>query len=158
MAIKGMFGTRPDIQASKGKMKGGGRLWIAGIDGIKTTIFGRLQRARGIRFPHTLEPVYYEQLASERRVVRYKRGQPIRRFERISGRARAEALDCLVYAFAARAALTNVNFDAREDRLKHPAASRASIASLSLLSWPIKRFDRQMPVSRFSTCETKLTA
>jgi phage terminase large subunit GpA-like protein len=43
--------------------------------------------------------------ASERRVVRYVRGQPIRRFERVSGRARAEALDCLVYATAARHAL-----------------------------------------------------
>jgi hypothetical protein len=82
MAIKGMYGTRPDIQASKGKMKGGGRLWIAG-DGIKTTIFSRLQRGQMIGFSHTLDPVYYEQLASERRVVRYKRGQPIRRFERI---------------------------------------------------------------------------
>jgi phage terminase large subunit GpA-like protein len=130
MAIKGMYGTRPDIQASKGKMKGGGRLWIAGVDGIKTTIFSRLQRGQMIRFSHNLEPAYFEQLASERRVVRYKRGQPVRRFERISGRARAEALDCLVYAFSARAAVTNVNFDAREDRLKNPTTQRASIAAL----------------------------
>jgi phage terminase large subunit GpA-like protein len=130
MAIKGMYGTRPDIQASKGKMRGGGRLWIAGVDGLKTTIFSRLQRGQMVRFSRTLEPVYYEQLSSERRVVRYKRGQPVRRFERISGRARAEALDCLVYAFAARAAVTNVNFDAREERLKNPRTTRASIAAL----------------------------
>jgi phage terminase large subunit GpA-like protein len=104
-------------------------LWIAGVDGIKTTIFSRLQRGQLIRFSHTLEPVYFEQLASECRVVRYKRGQPIRRFERISGRARAEALDCLTYAFAARSAVANINFDAREERLKNPATSRASIAS-----------------------------
>ena len=58
-------------------------------------------RPRGIRFSHSLEPIYYEQLASERRVVRYSRGQPVRRFERI-GRIRAEALDCLTYANAAR--------------------------------------------------------
>jgi phage terminase large subunit GpA-like protein len=77
-----------------------------------------------------LEPVYFEQLASERRVVRYKRGQPIRRFERISGRARAEALDCLVYAFAARAVVINVIFEAREERLKNPTMQRASIAAL----------------------------
>jgi phage terminase large subunit GpA-like protein len=83
-----------------------------------------------IRFSSTLEPVYYEQLSSEHRVVRYKRGLPVRRFERISGRSRAEALDCLVYAFAARAAVTNVNFDAREERLKNPTTTRASIAAL----------------------------
>jgi phage terminase large subunit GpA-like protein len=136
MAIKGMYGTRPDIQASKSKMKGGGRLWIAGVDGIKTTIFSRLQRGQMIRFSRTLEPVYYEQLSSERRVVRYKRGLPIRRFERISGRARAEALDCLVYAFAARAAVASVNFDVREERLKNPATRRESIATLLAAQLP----------------------
>jgi phage terminase large subunit GpA-like protein len=130
MAIKGMYGTRPDIQASKGKMKGGGRLWNAGVDGIRTTIFSRLQLGQMIRFSRTLEPVYYEQLSS------YKRGLPIRRFERISGRARAEALDCLVYAFAARAAVTNINFEAREERLKNPATRRESAAALLAAQLP----------------------
>jgi phage terminase large subunit GpA-like protein len=130
MAIKGQYGTRPDIKASEGKIKGGGRLWIVGTDGVKTQIFSRLQRGQGIRFSHTLEPVYFEQLASERRVVRYKRGQPVRRFERISGRARAEALDCLVYAFGARASLPHFNFSAREERLKNPSAPRKSLAEL----------------------------
>jgi phage terminase large subunit GpA-like protein len=130
MAIKGMYGTRPDILASKGKMKGGGRLWIAGVDGIKTQIFSRLQRGQGIKFSHSLEAVYYEQLASERRVVRYKRGQPVRRFERITGRARAEALDCLTYNFAARAALPHFGFTAREEYLKNPSAPRQNIAAM----------------------------
>jgi phage terminase large subunit GpA-like protein len=69
-------------------------------------------------------------------VVRYKRGLPIRRFERISGRARAEALDCLVYAFAARAAVASVNFDVREERLKNPATRRESIATLLAAQLP----------------------
>src|SRR5262249_51675627 len=42
----------------------------------------------------TLEAAYFEQLTCERLIVRYQRGQPVRRFERIPGR-RAEALDCL---------------------------------------------------------------
>jgi phage terminase large subunit GpA-like protein len=130
LAIKGMFGNRPDIQASKGKMKGGGRLWIAGVDGIKTKIFSRLQRGQQIRFSHTLEPVYFEQLASERRVIRYKRGQPVRRFERISGRVRAEALDALVYSFAARAERSHFGFAARENYLRNPNAPRESIAAI----------------------------
>ena len=46
MAIKGVAGARPSIQASKGKVRGG-RLWLVGVDTVKTTIFSRLA-ARGI--------------------------------------------------------------------------------------------------------------
>jgi phage terminase large subunit GpA-like protein len=83
-----------------------------------------------IRFSASLEAVYYEQLASERRTIRYRKGQPIRRFERISGRVRAEAWDCLVYAFAARAAIPNFGFAMREEHLKNPTAPRRSLAEL----------------------------
>jgi phage terminase large subunit GpA-like protein len=116
MAIKGMAGARPAIQVSKSKVNKRGNFWIVGVDSIKLTIFTRLQRSQLIRFSTSLEPVYFEQLASEKRVVRYKAGQPVRRFERISGRARAEALDCLVYAFAARSACP-VQLDRREAEL-----------------------------------------
>lgn len=130
MAIKGMYGNRPSIQASKAKVKGG-RLWLVGVDVVKTTIFNRLQRGQLIRFSHDLEPVYYEQLASERRVIRYKRGLPTRRFERVSGRAKAEALDCLCYAFACRSAVT-IHFDAREQTLRNvPVDRRAVIKQLA---------------------------
>lgn len=55
------------------------------------------------------------QLRNVRCVVRKIRGQPVRRFERKSG-MRAEALDCVVYAFAARTLVT-ANLDRREDDL-----------------------------------------
>lgn len=58
---------------------------------------------------------YFEQLASERRVIRYKRRQPSRRFERILGR-RAESLDALVDATAARQPV-QINFDQRAAEL-----------------------------------------
>jgi phage terminase large subunit GpA-like protein len=99
-AGKGLFGARPGFAMAKGK-RIGGRLALIGVDTIKNVIFDRLQRGRGIRFSKSLESVYFEQLASERRVIRYSRGQPVRRFER-TGRTRAEALDCLTYAYAAR--------------------------------------------------------
>jgi phage terminase large subunit GpA-like protein len=111
---KGMAGARPPFAMSKGK-KVGNRLAIIGVDTIKSTIFDKLHHGRGIRFSDTLEEVYYEQLASERRVVRYSRGQPTRRFERV-GRARAEALDALVYAHAARSSF-KITFDHREVEL-----------------------------------------
>ena len=115
MAIKGASGTRPAIQASRSKVKGG-RLWIVGSDGLKSTIFDRLQRGKMIRLSDSLEPVFFEQLSSERRVVRYRRGQPVRTFERIPGR-RAEALDALTYAFAARQAAP-VQLDQRAEELR----------------------------------------
>ena len=121
MAIKGAGGARPSIQVSKGKLKGGGRIWIAGVDTIKTTIFSRLQRGASIRFSQSLEAVYFEQLASERRVIRYTRGKPVRRFERIAGK-RAEALDALCYAFAARSAAP-IQLDQRADELRSIAVA-----------------------------------
>jgi len=115
LAIKGANGNRPWIEASKSKVRGG-RLWIVGVDGIKANVVARLARGRSIRFSDTLPPVWFEQLASERAVVRYTRGQPVRRFERIPGR-RAEALDCVVYAIAARQ-IVNVNFEERAAALR----------------------------------------
>jgi phage terminase large subunit GpA-like protein len=127
-AGKGLFGARPGFAMAKGK-RIANKLALIGVDTIKSIIFERLQRGRGIRFSRSLEPVYYEQLASERRVVRYSRGQPTRRFERVSGRARAEALDCLVYAHAARQAVS-VPFDRREAELRNAEQPRRSFASM----------------------------
>jgi phage terminase large subunit GpA-like protein len=126
-AGKGLNGARPAFQMAKGK-KIGGKLALIGVDGLKNIIFDRLQRGRGVRFSRSLEPVYYEQLASERRVLRYVRGQPVRRFER-TGRTRNEALDCLVYAFAARQSV-NIIYDRREAELRNVAPPRRSIASM----------------------------
>ncbi|WP_245269877.1 phage terminase large subunit family protein [Nitrobacter hamburgensis] len=123
LAIKGVNGTRPWIERSKQKIKGG-YLWIVGVDGIKSTVYSRLRRSNMIRFSRDLPTVWYEQLASERVVVRYSRGQPARRFERISGKD-AEALDCTVYAFAARQ-VVNVNWAQRREvlRTNEPAAKK----------------------------------
>jgi phage terminase large subunit GpA-like protein len=131
VAGKGVSGTRPAIAASHTK---GSRLFLVGVDGLKAQILTRLNSGRSIRFSASLEAVFYEQLASERRVVRYVRGQPLRRFERIPGR-RAEALDCVVYAFAARHLVT-ANLDRREEELASPAAPppRATVVRSNWLS------------------------
>ena len=127
-AGKGMYGARPSFAMAKGR-KVADRLVLVGVDTIRNAIFDRLQRARGVRFSHSLEPVYYEQLASERRVVRYSRGMPVKRFERVSSRQRAEALDALVCATAARSAVT-VSFDRREAEVRQKELPRRSIASM----------------------------
>ncbi|MDD3798427.1 MAG: phage terminase large subunit family protein [Novosphingobium sp.] len=117
VAGKGVAGNRPALQMSKSK---GTRLFLVGVDGIKASLLQRLSRGRSIRFSNTLTEEWFEQLASERRIIRYLRGRPIRQFVRIAGR-RAEALDCVVYATAARELVT-ANPDRREEEL----ASRAT--------------------------------
>jgi phage terminase large subunit GpA-like protein len=126
---KGMYGNRPGFQMAKGK-RIAGKLALIGVDVLKSVIFDRLARGQGIRFSRSLEANYFEQLASQRRVVRYHRGMPTRRFEMVSARARKEALDCLTYGWAARQALGNINFAMREEYLKNPGAPRRSLAEL----------------------------
>lgn len=105
-AIKGDGGKRPIIApAAKQKIDRGLRLFIVGVDEIKAHLMMRMSRGETVRFSKSLEPVWYEQVTSERRVIRYVKGMPVRRFERKTG-AKAEALDCLVYAFAIRHVLT----------------------------------------------------
>jgi phage terminase large subunit GpA-like protein len=114
---KGVAGSRPAITRSSVKST---PMFLIGVDGLKGQILTRLARGRTIRFSQSLEPAFFEQVASERRVLRYVRGQPFRRFERIPGK-RAEALDCLVYGLAARQIVT-VNLDRREAELSTMAA------------------------------------
>lgn len=131
MALKGVPGTRPICEPSKSKVKGG-RLFLAGVDTIKSTIYDRLSRGRSLRLSHTLELAYFEQLASEKKVVRYARGQPTRRFERKVGR-RAEALDCVVYAWAARQ-MVAVQLDAREAELRRPPEAEVEFVGRQFIS------------------------
>jgi phage terminase large subunit GpA-like protein len=126
-AGKGQAGSYPVLRMAKAKTKSahGGRLALLGVDTIKGVIFSRLQHGRSIRFSKSVleaSPTYFEQLCSERRVVRYVRGRPVRRFERKTHSARAEALDCAVYAWAARS-IVQVPLDAREDQLRRIEAA-----------------------------------
>ena len=125
LAIKGVAGNRPFIERTRQKNMRGA-LWIVGVDGIKAHLAARLTRGTSIRFSNTLPASWYEQLASERAVVRFTMGQPKRRFERIPGR-QAEALDCTVYATAARQILTTLNWDARAEALRNPEITAAPV-------------------------------
>jgi phage terminase large subunit GpA-like protein len=117
-ATKGTAGfARPAFKQSAAlKGQASQRLYIIGVDAIKSILFQRLQRAQTIRFSNTLGPEYFEQLASERRVIKYMRGRPEPRFERVPGR-RAETLDCWVMAYAAREGCA-IALDTREQSLR----------------------------------------
>jgi len=111
-ALKGATGNRPSIKASDTK---GAKLFIVGVDGLKGQLASRLTRGRTVRFSDRLEARFYEELASERLIMRYVRGAPVRLWERIPGR-RAESLDCVVYGMAVRGLVT-ANMDRREEEV-----------------------------------------
>jgi len=128
---KGVSGfSRPFIQRSTTK---GAPLFLVGVDAIKAQLFNRLARGAGLRFSADLAPVFFEQLASERRVVRYVKGAPVRRFERIPGK-RAETLDATVYAIAARN-LLGLDMERRAAELSTPAAAVPKTKAVIKSSW-----------------------
>lgn len=114
VAIKGQSqrGKAPIGKASKvdvnykGKtLKNGALLYPVGGDTIKTTLFGRLKHnevgAGYLHFHMKTTSEYFEQLTAEKQVLKYSRGGfPIREWVKKPS-ARNEALDCLVYAYAA---------------------------------------------------------
>ena len=111
VSVKGVPGfSRPFLQKSGSRL-----LWLVGTDAIKSQLFNRVSRGSAIHFGEDLEPVFFEQFASERRIVRYSRGMPQARFERIKGK-RAETLDATVYAWAARQ-LIGQNMDRRAEEV-----------------------------------------
>jgi phage terminase large subunit GpA-like protein len=112
---------RPLVERSKAR---GIVLQLVGLDVAKQRLLNALQAGTGWRFSDTLSEEWFAQLTAERRVVKYSRGQPVARFERIVGK-RAEALDCVVYALAARA-LVGIAPERRE----------AEVASVTTLPKP----------------------
>ena len=98
-------GSKVDVSWQGRVLKRGVTLYQLGTDTIKTTLFGRLRHneAGGIgtlHFGMAADQEYFRQLTSERQALRYHRGFPIREWVKKAG-DRNEALDCVVYAYAA---------------------------------------------------------
>ncbi len=128
-AIKGVpgFGRPAFKQSAALRSRGAQRLYLVGVDSVKSLLFQRLKRGQSIRFSSSLDASYFEQLASERLVTKFARGRPERRFELVPGR-RNECLDTLVYCHAAREGCA-IALDAREQalRLNPPATPRQTV-------------------------------
>ena len=98
-------GNKVDVSFQGRVLKRGVTLYQLGTDTIKTTLFGRLRHneAGGVGtlyFGMAADEEYFKQLTSERQALRYHRGFPIREWVKKAG-DRNEALDCVVYAYAA---------------------------------------------------------
>lgn len=116
MAIKGMNTQgkpvigRPTLQdvSFLGKvLKRGLKLFPVGSDTAKGIIYGRLRTPGDgpgcIHFPRGLEEEYFAQLTAEKLVTKLVKLRPRR--EWVKTRARNEALDTFVYAYAAASAI-----------------------------------------------------
>jgi phage terminase large subunit GpA-like protein len=89
----------PPVRKSKTK----NRLFIVGVDGLKSLIYSRLRLDTFgpgyMHFHREAGDEYFKQLTAEKRVTKYVRGFPKQVWTLT--RPRNEALDCVVYALAA---------------------------------------------------------
>ena len=101
---KALVGKPTKQQALKGRPV---LVFPVGTDTAKDTLFGRLEIEEPgpgyCHFPREREREYFEQFAAERPVTRYRRGQPYRVWEKVSGGARNEAIDLRVLNMVALA-------------------------------------------------------
>ena len=96
-------GSRVDVNWRGRTVKKGVTLYMLGTDTIKTTLFGRMRHSEGLsslNFGLAADQEYFQQLTAERQRLRFHRGYPIREWVKKPS-ARNEALDCLVYGYAA---------------------------------------------------------
>lgn len=89
---------RPSVKEGQ-RVKGKLRALILGVDSLKLQVLKEFQAGR-LRLPNHLSSDYFDQLAAERLEVRFVRGASRMKWIKQDG-ARAEALDCAVYALAA---------------------------------------------------------
>ena len=133
-AIKGQGGPQR-VWRPAAKKEGGVRLFIVGVDQIKTEIMERLaaepfidaaavpcrddqgcgRNPQAIRVSASLTDAWFEQVTAERRFIRYVRNRAVIEFRPIRSGIRNEGLDCLVYAMAARRG-ARIDFDERAMR------------------------------------------
>lgn len=114
--IKGVGGHGVPIwRESKEKRKDGGRLYLVGVHSAKMNIYQSLVIQKHgdsfIHFSNRLPLEWYQQLIAEEIVTERKSGRVFEVFVNPKGK-RNEALDLMVYAMAARAAIP-VNFKRR---------------------------------------------
>ncbi len=117
-AVKGLSVAGKPI-ANKPTYVGKNRavLYGVGTDSAKEAIFARLSTDSNqstLHFPSDVDEEYFKQLTAEKRVAKFIRGRKSLVWKQT--RPRNEALDCLVYCFAAIYIL-NPNWDLIESRI-----------------------------------------
>jgi phage terminase large subunit GpA-like protein len=88
------------------RLKTNAPLFVLGVDTIKTTLYGRLEKVLGagpgfIHLPNFFDEELCNQLTSEVRVRAFIKGRPVTVWKPRAKGARQEAQDCWVYGYAA---------------------------------------------------------
>lgn len=96
--------SKVDVNFRGQTMKWGAEVYPVGSDTIKSVLYSRFKLEEVgpgyIHFHAALEPEFFTQITSEKQIVRYVKGFPVREWVK-KANARNEALDCAVYAYAA---------------------------------------------------------
>jgi phage terminase large subunit GpA-like protein len=96
--------SKVDLNWKGRTIKSGAEVYPVGTDTIKSTVFARLKLNEPgpgyFHFHAELPRDYFDQLTAEKQITRYVKGFPVREWVKKSG-ARNEALDTLVYGYAA---------------------------------------------------------
>lgn len=107
-AIKGMAGPGRLIWPKRATRAGKTRadLFVIGVDTAKDVLFGRLKKVTEpgpgyVHFDADTDETYLEQLTNEVVVSKMHMGRRVRLYKPRTSGARVEALDCMVYAYAA---------------------------------------------------------
>jgi phage terminase large subunit GpA-like protein len=122
--------SKVDVNSFGKSLKRGASVYPVGSDTIKTTLFGRLRHNEigpgFLHFHNETGTEYFEQLTAEKQALRFVKGFPVREWVKKPS-ARNEALDCLVYAYAALNLMyqrydRRTIWDQLERRLEQPTA------------------------------------
>jgi phage terminase large subunit GpA-like protein len=110
---------------------------IVGTDTAKGLLFSRLGLSEFgpgyIHFPRDVDDEWFKQLTAEKLMTKHVKGIPTRVWKKV--RARNEALDCAVYAFAAYGSL-NANLERIAQRIAHRMETQAEKAATKETSDP----------------------
>lgn len=127
-AVKGVAGEGKPVVQKSPKPRTPGKapktMFAVGVDGVKGSILSNLSRKEAgpgyCHFPLNYPNEFFEQLTAEKRVTKYRKGFPYR--EWVKTRARNEALDIRVYAYAAISILNPIwhSFKSKEEQPKRP--------------------------------------
>ena len=122
--------SKVDLNSAGKSLKRGASVYPVGGDTIKTTLFGRLRHNEigpgFLHFHNETGTEYFEQLTAEKQALRFVKGFQVREWVKKPS-ARNEALDCLVYAYAALNLMyqrydRRTIWDQLERRLEQPTA------------------------------------
>jgi phage terminase large subunit GpA-like protein len=148
-AVKGREGSLP-IFPARASNTNKGKVYIVGVDSAKETIHEWLKRTEAgpgyVHFSDRCDSEFFNQLASEKKVLKYKNGYTYYRWVKDPNR-RNEAFDCFVYALAALESL-NISINAHAKK-QAKRVEQLTVQSPSEQLKPVsltKSIDNQPPI------------